>query len=644
MQLINAPAKLVLPFANAGAKNTIPTASQIGIVAGAASLVDGFPPLTRTPLAAGGVPPSGLDMNGILYELSAVIRWANAGGGYPYDASFATDTNIQGYPKGSRVLRSDGTGYWFNTTDGNTTDPEGAGAIAAGWVPDFTTGAAAVTMTSANVTLTAAQYGKPIIVITGLLTANLNLIFPSIVGEWIVINSTTGPYTITCKTAAGTGVVVNSVQALAGDATNIYSAVNDAISSMGELIASAGGTADALTATFAPAPRMWPNGVPFLVRAASTNATATPTFTANSGTLAAKTIVKGANAALAAGDIAGAGHWLLMQYDVTLDKVVLLNPATGVTASGAQLAGFRNRLINGGMAIDQRNAGAAQTFTAAAALAYCVDRWYGYCTGANVNGQRVADTADQWAYQFTGAASVTGIGFAQRIEALNCYDFAGKTVTLGVDLANSLLTTVTWTAYYANTGDTFGSLASPTKTQIATGTFTVNSTLARYNAQIAVPGAATTGIEIVFSVGAQTSGTWKIGKAQFELGSTATTFEQRLYGFELAQARRYFESSYDSGVAPGTASAAGSIVSQNSETGTTSTIAQIFYKTTKRASPTVTAYAQTSGASGNWTNSFGGGNIAVTPTNVGTNGFYVTAIPGGGTSRISGHYTSSSEL
>lgn len=368
MQLINAPGKLVLPFANAGAKNAIPVASQIGITAGAASLTDGFPPLTRTPLAAGGVPPSGLDMNGIIYELSAILRWANAGAGYVYDGTFATDSNVGGYPKGARVLRSDGLGYWFNTTDNNTTDPEGVGAVAAGWVPDFTTGAAAVTMTSANVTLTAAQYGKPIIVITGLLTANLNLIFPSIVGEWIVINSTTGPYTITCKTAAGTGVVVNSVQALAGDATNIYSAVNDAISSMGELIASAGGTADALTATFSPAPRMWPNGVPFLVRAASANATTTPTFTANSGILAAKTIVKGANAALAAGDIAGAGHWLLMQYDVTLDKVVLLNPATGIAPVSAskQLQPITvtqtSNILTGTFAantLDYRNANAA---------------------------------------------------------------------------------------------------------------------------------------------------------------------------------------------------------------------------------------------------------------------------------------------
>lgn len=334
MQLTNTPGKLVLPFANAGAKNTIPTASQIGITAGAASLTDGFPPLTRTPIAAGGVPPSGLDMNGILYELSAILRWANAGGGYAYDAAFATDSNVGGYPKGARIMRSDGLGYWFNTVENNTTDPEGAGAIAAGWVPDFTTGAAAVTMTGANVTLTAAQYGKPIIVITGLLTANLNLIFPSIVGEWTAINNTTGPYTITCKTAAGTGVVVNSVQAIVGDGTNIYSAVNDAISLLGENVAHAGGTADALTAAFTPAPHSWPDGVPFFVRASAANTTTAPTFAPDG--LTAKTIVKGNNLALAAGDIAGAGHWLEMNFDTTLDKWVLQNPAFGV--SGVQFA------------------------------------------------------------------------------------------------------------------------------------------------------------------------------------------------------------------------------------------------------------------------------------------------------------------
>lgn len=204
------------------------------------------------------------------------------------------------------------------------------------------------------------------------------------------------------------------------------------------------------------------------------------------------------------------------------------------------LAGLRNRIINGAMRTDQRNSGAAQTFTAAAALAYCVDGFYGYCTGANVTGQQVAGSGtSQFRYRFTGAASVTAIGFGQRIEQANSYDLNGTTATLSVDLANSLLTTVTWTAYYATTANTFGTLALPTRTQIATGTFTVTSTVTRYNAQISIPAAATTGVEIVLTVGAQISGTWTIGNVQLEPGSVATTFERRT-PLELALCQRYY--------------------------------------------------------------------------------------------------------
>jgi hypothetical protein len=215
--------------------------------------------------------------------------------------------------------------------------------------------------------------------------------------------------------------------------------------------------------------------------------------------------------------------------------------ATLASINGGPISGARNRIINGGINIDQRNNGAAQTFTAGAALAYSVDRWYGYCTGANVTGQQVAGaTAGQFRYRFTGAASVTAIGFAQRIEQINSADLAGGTATLSVDLANGLLTTVTWTAFYANTADTFGTLAVPTRTQIATGTFTVNSTVTRYSAQISIPAAATTGIEIRFTVGAQTSGTWTIGDVQLEEGTVATPFERRSCGQELALCQRYY--------------------------------------------------------------------------------------------------------
>jgi len=224
MQLSNAPLKLQLPFANAGGKNTIPVASQIGITAGAASLTDGFPPLTRTPLAAGGVPPSGLDMNGILFETSAIARWICAGGGFPYDSTFANDSNVGGYPKGARVMRSDSLGYWQNTVDNQTTDPEAAGAVAAGWVPDFVPASASITLSNANVTLTPLQYGKEVIIFTGTLSANINVIFPAALPKsWVIINQTTGVFTITCKTPSGTGVVVTSTQVIAGDGTNIVS-------------------------------------------------------------------------------------------------------------------------------------------------------------------------------------------------------------------------------------------------------------------------------------------------------------------------------------------------------------------------------------------------------------------------------------
>jgi hypothetical protein len=199
------------------------------------------------------------------------------------------------------------------------------------------------------------------------------------------------------------------------------------------------------------------------------------------------------------------------------------------------------------MMVDQRNAAASQTFTAAGALAYSVDRWYGYCTGANVTGQQVAGsttpTNTQFRYKFTGAASVTAVGFGQRIEQKNSYDLAGSTCTLSADLAiSATLTTVTWTAYYATTtADTFGSLASPTVTSIATGTFTVSATVTNFTTNISIPAAATTGIQILFTVGALTAGlTWTIGNVQLEKGSTATSFDYRPYGTELMLCQRYY--------------------------------------------------------------------------------------------------------
>jgi len=225
----NSPEKISLPFSSSGSKNAIPENSQRG---GVASYEDGFPSITMIPLNIGGIPPDGKDMNGILYELSSIARWANVGGGYVYDQTFAENASVLGYPKGARVLSSDGYNCWVNTVDGNMNNPE---TTPEGWVTDFSAYAQSITMTSSNVTLTPLQYGKKIIVITGLLTSSLNLVFPTVTADWIVINNTTGSYTITAKTASGVGVLVlqSYLSHIFSDGTNIKSMLDSLRDSTG---------------------------------------------------------------------------------------------------------------------------------------------------------------------------------------------------------------------------------------------------------------------------------------------------------------------------------------------------------------------------------------------------------------------------
>lgn len=126
MQSSSQPGKISLPFANSGQKQPIPVASQIGIEDGRASYTDGFPPITRTPLAAGGKPPFGTDMNGILYAVTAVQQYQNAGGYPQYDSAFSTA--IGGYPKNSILQKANGAGFWVSAVENNSTNPDAGGA------------------------------------------------------------------------------------------------------------------------------------------------------------------------------------------------------------------------------------------------------------------------------------------------------------------------------------------------------------------------------------------------------------------------------------------------------------------------------------------------------------------------------------
>ncbi len=121
------PPSLVEPFAvNAGGSfitNPIPVDSQISVTPGAASFEDGFPPLCSTKKTSGGIPPSGADMNGILYMISAHTAWVAAGGAYEYNADVITV--VGGYAAGA-IVRSATipTKFFYCLDDDTTTDPD----------------------------------------------------------------------------------------------------------------------------------------------------------------------------------------------------------------------------------------------------------------------------------------------------------------------------------------------------------------------------------------------------------------------------------------------------------------------------------------------------------------------------------------
>ncbi|WP_321905113.1 glycine-rich domain-containing protein [Paraburkholderia tropica] len=291
MQASSVPTSFPAVFANGagtGYIRSVPTASQIGITNGAASLTDGFPPLCFLATSAGGVPPFGQDMNGILNQITAGVQWSQVGGEPIYNAAYAA--TIGGYPNGAVLQSADGAGFWRSTVDNNSTGPEATAAsftgsiagttltvtavasgtvmvgqtlsgtgITAGtlitalgtgsgstgtytvqtsqtvssttitaagasnWVPGKFYGTTAVTATGSAITLTAAQAARDIIVISGTLTANVQITFPALTKNWYIVNQATlGSFTLSVVVSGGTAVsLAAGGSILRGNGTNV---------------------------------------------------------------------------------------------------------------------------------------------------------------------------------------------------------------------------------------------------------------------------------------------------------------------------------------------------------------------------------------------------------------------------------------
>jgi hypothetical protein len=246
-------------------------------------------------------------------------------------------------------------------------------------------------------------------------------------------------------------------------------------------------------------------------------------------------------------------------------------------ASTGVSPGFRNRIINGGMTIDQRNAGASVVATDGG---YTLDRWKGNSSQVSKftvqqDAGSVTPPAGFTDYLGVTSSAATSVGsndyyiIRQAIEGFNIADLGfgtanAKTVTLSFWVRSSLTGTFsgtlnnsgssrsypyTYTISSANTweyktitiaGDTSG-------TWLATNGIGlwVSFSLGMGSTYSAAAGAwidteeyAVTGsVSVVGTNGA----TWYITGVQLEVGSTATSFEYLDYGRSLIQCQRYFQ-------------------------------------------------------------------------------------------------------
>lgn len=150
-------------------------------------------------------------------------------------------------------------------------------------------------------------------------------------------------FTGSSVTEGGFKTAITAMRTFLADLLGTTGVVSDALTALGVYskddvqkgianYATGAGTANAITASITSALTALTNGMRVRIRAVGANTVSNPSFTLTLGATSTgtKTIVKGSNKALALGDIDGSSHELDLEYNSTLDKWVLLNPALPV--------------------------------------------------------------------------------------------------------------------------------------------------------------------------------------------------------------------------------------------------------------------------------------------------------------------------
>jgi len=252
--------------------------------------------------------------------------------------------------------------------------------------------------------------------------------------------------------------------------------------------------------------------------------------------------------------------------------------AVNIAQSGSNNVTFRNRIINGAMVFDQRNAGAS-TNNAAGTTTYALDRWAYYGTSGSkfsIQQSTTAPTGFSNSILITSLAATT-IGtndeywLTQKVEGFNTSD-------LGWGTANAQTVTLSFWVRSSLTGTFGGSFINSAFNYYYAFSYTISSANTWTQVSITVPGPTAgtwigstngVGLSVVFGLsagstyGGATPNTWTsatykvlptgavnilatnaanfyVTGVQLEAGTTASPFENRLYTDEYNFCQRYF--------------------------------------------------------------------------------------------------------
>jgi len=343
---------------------------------------------------------------------------------------------------------------------------------------------------------------------------------------------------------------------------------------------------------------------------------------------------------------------------------------------------LKNRIINGDMIIDQRNAGASVA-TSSSFLVYSVDRWFGLYSQTSKftmqqNAGSVTPPPGFTTYLGCTSTSAYTVGSSeifyirQSIEGFNIADLAWGT-------ANARTITISFWVRSSLTGTFGGALQNSAANRSYPFSYTISSANTWEQKSITITGDTTgtwlttsgVGVGVQFSLGAGatasgTAGSWQaanlssatgavsvvgtngatfyITGVQLERNTTATPFEWLPYTTELALCQRYFNTSYATGTATGTITNTNQIGRYTDGASNWSGCTYSF-PSRMRAIPSVTTWGVISGAtsgqvSGDAVNKTG--NIEF----VSTNGFFAGTynVASGSGEGVRYQFTASSEL